>query len=192
MLMPGAPPGVVSNHLHDRTDAGDVILVGPPCGEFTLDANLPVDRPVVLLSGGVGLTPLLSMLHTLAAQDNSRPVWFVHAALHSGTHALAHEVRALAAASPNIRTHFRYSRPLDADHEPRRYDSTGYLDAALLKELNVPAAAEYYLCGPRPFMSAVFQQLNLHGVPLDKIHYEFFGPRQEVLAPAPPQAVGAA
>src|SRR5690606_25264041 len=130
--------GLVSNYLHDHVNVGDQILVGPPCGEFTLDVDAPQDRPVVLLSGGIGITPVLSMFKTLAHRQTARPVHFIHAALNSQSHALREEVQAAAKQLPNARTHFRYSDPLPEDIEHQRCDSVGFVDTALL-DAHLPA-----------------------------------------------------
>jgi nitric oxide dioxygenase len=176
-LAPGGPDGLISNYLHDRVKPGDVLDVGPPCGEFTLDPKACILRPVALLSGGVGITPVLSMLKTLAHDGVETPVHFLHATRNSRVHAFADEVRGLAAANPNIRVHFRYDDPLHDDVASRRCDSTGLVDAALLDEFLPGKDADFYLCGPKPFMQGVHRQLLDRGVDDAQVHYEFFGPK---------------
>jgi nitric oxide dioxygenase len=195
-LADGAPAGLISNYLHDHVNVGDVIEVGPPCGEFTLDpAQAKTNgRPIVLLSGGIGITPLLSMLKSLARQDGAPPVYFIHAARNSRIHALGNEVRRLAAEWPNLHVHFRYDAPLPDDLSAGRCDSVGVVDAALLKQLVPHNDAEFYFCGPKPFMTGVYRLLKDRGVDDSRLHFEFFGPRQEIThVPAPaPQAVQSA
>jgi nitric oxide dioxygenase len=184
-----APDGLVSNYLHDRVREGDVLDLGPPCGEFTLDIAQVGDRPIALVSGGVGITPLMSMLKSLAHDRSRNPVHFIHAARNSRHHAFAGEVRRLAAECPNIRTHFRYDAPLADDVGQHRCDSTGLVDIEFLGEALPISGAEFFLCGPKPFMLRVLQCLKALGVPDASIHYEFFGPRQEMsIEPSQPYA----
>ena len=176
----GAPAGLVSNYLHGRVTEGDVLDIGPPCGEFTLDLEKIGGRPIVLISGGVGITPLMSMLKSLAYHRVKSPVHFIHAARNSRHHAFANEVRRLAAECPNIRTHFCYDAPLPDDVRHNRCDSTGFLDQALLGGLLPTNESEFYLCSPKPFMLGVLECLNSLDVAGSSIHYEFFGPKQEM------------
>lgn len=175
----GAPGGLISNYLHDEVHEGDEILVGPPCGEFTLDAKTASDRPIVLMAGGIGITPLLSMLKSLAKESVTRPVYFVHAARNSQVHALGSEVRASAQKLPGLKTHIRYDSPLAGDVEGGLCDSVGVLDSEFLESF-VPREGDYYFCGPKPFMASVYQNLKARGVEDSRIHFEFFGPRQEI------------
>lgn len=180
---PDAPGGLISNHLHDHINPGDQIHIGPPCGEFKLDAAQTTQKPIVLLSGGIGVTPILAMLKTLAHHKTTRPIHFIHAALNSQTHALRDEVKAVVNDAPHIKTHVRYSNPLSDDVTQRHCDSVGYVDRPLLDEL-VPheqaTQADYYFCGPKPFMANVYRELKNRGVDEANIHFEFFGPRQDI------------
>lgn len=178
----GAPGGLISNYLHDDVRVGDTLNVGPPCGEFTLGSDNAVTTPVVLLSGGIGITPLLSMAQSLVAEGATRPLHFVHAARNSQVHSHVDEVRRLAATAPNVSVHVRYDAPLETDLAERRCDSTGVVDAALLKSIAPALDAEYYICGPRLFMSSVIHCLRAEGVDDARIHYEFFGPKAELAA----------
>jgi nitric oxide dioxygenase len=183
----GAPAGLVSNYLHGRVLEGDELDIGPPCGEFTLDLAQIGNRPIVLISGGVGITPLMSMLKSLAFHRAKTPVHFIHAARNSRHHAFASEVRRLAAECPNIRTHFSYDAPLPDDVCHNRCDGTGFLDEELLGDLLPKTESEFFLCGPKPFMLRVLRCLNSLGVAGSSVHYEFFGPKQEMdLAKAEP------
>lgn len=179
-LMADAPDGLVSNYLHNHVHEGDVLRIGPPCGEFTLDPDLPVERPVVLLSGGIGVTPIMSMLKSLAHRRAERPIYFVHAARHSRVHALADEARSIASERPNVRIHFRYDTPQYDDVEKRLCDSVGLVDGDFLRKWLPTNDADFYFCGPKPFMTGVYSALEEWGVDKSRLHFEFFGPRQEI------------
>jgi nitric oxide dioxygenase len=179
-LAAGAPAGIVSNHLHDRIHEGDAIFLGPPCGEFTLDPAAVGARPVVLLSGGIGATPLTSMLLALAHAGTTAPIHVVHAARNSRVHALARETRELASALANIHYHIRYDDPLTDDLPQGRCHSVGRIDQAFLASALPSADSDVYFCGPKPFMATVLRGLKELGVDDERLHFEFFGPRQEL------------
>jgi nitric oxide dioxygenase len=181
-LAAGRPEGLVSNYLHDHVHAGDPLDLGPPCGEFTLEPAQAGERPIVLLSGGIGITPLMSMLKSLAHHGVATPVHFAHAARNSRVHALAEELRRFASELPNGRTHVRYDAPLADDLSAGRCDSVGLIDAKFLREWLPGNDAEFYFCGPKPFMTGVYGALKAWGVPEARLHFEFFGPRQEIAA----------
>ena len=183
-LTAGAPDGLISNYLHDVVQEGDQLQIGPPCGEFTLDPATVGQRPIVLLAGGIGVTPLLSMLKSLAHQAVDVPVHFVQAARNSRVHALADEVRQVVADHQNMSAHFRYDTPLSDDVSAGRCDSVGLVDMDLVREFDPSFEAEYYFCGPKPFMAGIYQGLSDRGVESSRIHFEFFGPRQEIVATA--------
>ncbi len=185
---PGLPDGFASCHLHDRVEVGDVLMADGPRGDFHLDRAST--RPVVLLSGGVGLTPLVSMLHALAERSDRRTV-FIHACDNGDVHALDGEVRALAASRPGIDAHVVYRFPTDADRIAARHQAEGVITRELLQRLLALDDYEFYLCGPPPFMQAVFRLVRSLGVAKERIAYEFFGPAT-VLEPDEPAAVGAA
>jgi nitric oxide dioxygenase len=173
-----APDGFVSNYLHHTVEEGGILEVGPPCGVFTLDVNSTTERPLVLLSGGVGITPTLAMLRAAIVHQPTRPIHFLHGALNSQTHAFRDEVTELAAAHQQLRVHVRYSNPLETDLSSGRCHSTGFFDANLIRnEVRTPEA-DFYYCGPKPFMKAVHQALGSWGVAPDSCHFEFFGPAE--------------
>jgi nitric oxide dioxygenase len=176
----GAPAGLVSNYLHDRVTEGEVLDIGPPCGEFMLDIAQVGNQSIVLISGGVGITPLMSMLKSLAYRRVKNPVHFIHAARNSRHHAFADEVRRLVAECPNIQTHFVYDTPLADDVRHNRCHSTGLVNVELLRKLVPITDAKFFLCGPKPFMIGVLRCLKSMAVPDSSIHYEFFGPKQEM------------
>jgi ferredoxin-NADP reductase/ferredoxin len=177
------PPGVVSTHLHDAVEVGHELDAYAPRGHFVLDPDSK--RPVVLLSGGVGLTPTVSMLHALAAACN-REAWFIHACDHGRVHAMADEVRALAAANPRLHVHFCYRFPEAAD--AGRFHSEGVVTRELLRNLLPLDDYEFYLCGPTPFMQAVYGHLRSLGVRNDRVRFEFFGPATLITEPEKPTA----
>jgi ferredoxin-NADP reductase/MOSC domain-containing protein YiiM len=168
------PDGAVSPYLHDRVAPGDVIEVGAPRGLFTLDAE-GGDEPVVLLSAGVGATPVLAMLESLAAAGSRREVWWVHGARNRAEHPFAEEARRHLAALPGARSHIRYSRPATSDVPGRDYDAEGRVTFDVLQDLGVPRAADYYLCGPRPWMRDLAAGLLTWGVAPERILTEIFG-----------------
>jgi ferredoxin-NADP reductase/MOSC domain-containing protein YiiM len=161
--------GVVSRYLHDDLAAGDELEVGAPRGLFTLADG---DGPVVLLSAGVGATPVLAMLASLAAQGSPREVWWIQGARNAAEHAFAAEVRRHLGALPNARSHVRYSRPAPGD---RGHDAEGRLTAEALHGLGVPLGAEFYLCGPAPWMRDLSAGLLASGAAPESIHTEVFG-----------------
>jgi nitric oxide dioxygenase len=173
------PGGAVSNLLHGKEE-GDILEVAPPCGEFFLDPSEHHERPLVLLSAGVGITPLLAMLESVQKEQPGRQVVFVHGSLHGKTHAFADHVREIARENPNVTAHMRYSEPSDEDRAENRFDSTGYIDAELIESLIPGHDCDYYFCGPKPFMVSIYRQLLAWGVPGTQVHFEFFGPREEL------------
>jgi nitric oxide dioxygenase len=185
------PSGLVSNYLHDQVREGDTLQVGPPCGEFTLDPAANGDRPIALLSGGIGITPILSMLKSLVHSRTRRPIYFIHAARNSQTHALAKEVQQLAADSPNVEVHFCYDSPLPSDVAEGRCHSTGLIDLALLRKLLPSRDAEFFFCGPHPFMTGLYRDLRQCGIDESRLHFEFFGPKQDLVTLASMPTLGA-
>ncbi|MFY0544698.1 NO-inducible flavohemoprotein [Brevibacillus sp. H7] len=167
------PAGVVSHYLHDHVNEGDVLPVSAPAGDFVLD--MTKETPVVLLSGGVGLTPMISMLNAMVEKQPGRPVTFIHAALNSKTHAMKEHVKSLAATYDQVKSYVLYSEPTDEDKANRQYDKEGYIDLTWLQSV-ADKQADFYFCGPVPFMKSVHRALKEWGVPQERIHYEFFGP----------------
>ena len=174
------PPGVASNFMHDKIEVGSVIPCKPPNGKFYLEVD---DRvPAVLISNGVGITPMISMAKACARQNPERHVWFIHGARNSDYHACREEMNALQESYPNLHLHYRYSRPNPEDEG--KYHSKGYADKQLLAETVIPeiksthngsANAEYFLCGSPAFMDSIRAGLNELDVPEDKVFFESFG-----------------
>ena len=171
---PDLPPGRSSNYFHDRVEAGTRLRARSPRGKFYLDPR--GERPVALISAGVGLTPMISMLNAIVEAGSGRPVWFIHGARNGREHAMGAHVRAVAGENDNVRAHISYSRPLPDDVEGRDHDRRGRVDGDLLKRLLPDNDLDFYLCGPTPFMKALYNGLLGWGVPEGRIHYEFFGP----------------
>lgn len=168
----GAPDGIGSCWLHDHVKEGAELEIAAPRGTFVL--NEDSDRPVVLLAGGVGLTPLLSMLHRLAETD--RKVWFLQACEDGSVHAMRDEVRELSDASQGrINAHVVYRNPSEADKSARLHHGEGVIDKATLQALLPLDDYDFYMCGPTPFMVAMYRLLRDLGVAKDRIAYEFFG-----------------
>jgi nitric oxide dioxygenase len=177
---PGVPPGLASNWLHDHAGPGTVLKVAPPAGEFFLDEK--DDRPVVLLSGGVGFTPMMSMLETIAQSGGRRPTWYIHGAENGRMHAMGEHAREVASQASNITVRTFYNAPDPNDQLGRHYEERGLITANWLARNTPIQEASYYLCGPRPFLRAMVGGLARMGVPLGGILYEFFGPADELLA----------
>ena len=171
---PDLAPGLSSGFFHDRIAPGSGLRVGAPRGKFHLDPDS--DRPVVLLSAGVGLTPMVSMLNTIVQRGATRPVWFLHGARNGREHAMGAHVRRLAAEHESVHVHIRYSLPDAADLEGRDYDDRGRIDIALLKQVLPFDDYDFYLCGPTPFMRSLYCGLLALDISESRIHYEFFGP----------------
>jgi ferredoxin-NADP reductase/predicted pyridoxine 5'-phosphate oxidase superfamily flavin-nucleotide-binding protein len=165
--------GLVSRYLHDRLEVGAIIEARKPAGDFLLPRG---NCPVVLVSAGVGVTPMASMLHHISAEAGERPVWFVQGARDGDQHPLASEIRRLAALRPGIHVHVAYSRPRSEDVLGADYDSVGRINGALLAGLVDDPDAHYLLCGPTRFMADVQTDLESRGVPPARIHSETFGP----------------
>lgn len=174
---PGLPDGVVSSYLHDKLRTGDSIEVAPPAGEFTLDLPQEADKPLVFVAGGVGITPLMSMLQVaLDESPAQRPIVFIQAALNGAVQPFATELEALEKQYDNLTLHVRFSEPQAGELVAGRCDSEGFVDNALLDELVGGEKAAWYFCGPTPMLQHVRQLLKQRGVADEDQHFEFFGP----------------
>lgn len=161
------PEGIVSNYLHDHLEPGDSIPMSAPAGDFMLKKT---EAPLVLISGGVGLTPLLSMYKQVREKHKERPITFIQAVRNENVHGLREEIQQLQ-EDAHIQHIICYEKPV----QKHSGDFQGRLTVGILEEL-LPKDAEIYLCGPEVFMQAVYDQLRELRVPRSSIHYEFFGP----------------
>jgi ferredoxin-NADP reductase/MOSC domain-containing protein YiiM len=164
--------GAASGYLHTRLRVGDEIDVAAPRGTFTLG---PGGAPVLLISAGVGATPVLAMLHALAAEGSEREVWWLHGARSGTDHSFAAEARSLLEVLPNGHRHICFSRPAPGDAEGEDFQTAGRLSAAVLTGLGLPHGADAYICGPPGFMEDVAAALAALGLDARRIHTEIFG-----------------
>jgi nitric oxide dioxygenase len=165
--------GHVSTLLHDHIKEGGVIKVAPPFGNFYVDVN--ATTPVVLISGGVGLTPMVSMLNRVM-QSPGRDVVFIHGARNSAVHAMRDHLRQTVQQHPNFKTFIFYDEPLPGDKQGTDYDFQGLVDVNLIANAVMLPEADYYICGPIPFMRMQHDALVAEGIEEERIHYEVFGP----------------
>ncbi|OAB46456.1 NO-inducible flavohemoprotein [Paenibacillus antarcticus] len=163
------PAGIVSTYLHEAVDVGTVVEVSAPAGDFTLDQS--TDIPVVLISGGVGLTPMVSMLETLATEQPGREVTYIHAAINGRLHAMKGLIEELSQSLPHLTSYVCYESPEAEDTSHK----SGYIDLPWLQEVANPNS-DFYFCGPTPFMKTIFKALQEWPIPQERIHFEFFGP----------------
>jgi ferredoxin-NADP reductase len=164
--------GAAGAYIDDKVQVGDVVDVSAPRGSFTLRLG---DAPVVFLSAGIGVTPVLAMLHELAAEVSLQEVWWLYGARDRSEHPFAEEARALIKALPRGRSHVRYSSPKPEDRKGLDFDACGRLDMRVLEELGVPREADFYICGPPAFMRDLTAGLTDRGVAVNRIHTEIFG-----------------
>lgn len=174
------PKGYVSNRLHDDVDVGDVLEIGPPCGEFFLNTHDKHERPLVLLAAGIGITPLLSILKTALETMPEREIILVHGCLDKDVQPFKGTLDDLAAGHDNLRVHYCYSEPVGDEDKESDNCSGGFVDAALIESLVPSRHADYYFCGPKPFMVNIYHELLAWGIPGNQVHFEFFGPKEEL------------
>lgn len=167
------PAGIVSTSLHLDVNEGDVIELSFPQGHFVVDQNK--DTPLVLLSGGVGITPMLGILGQVAKEQPKRSIHFAHAARNRDVHAMNEWLRTMAAQHEKLDVEIYYEEVGTADVAGRHYDKQGRIDAGQIAVQEKLADADYYICGPRGFMNAQIDSLKRVGVPDSRIHAEFFG-----------------
>ncbi|HEY7137693.1 MAG TPA: MOSC and FAD-binding oxidoreductase domain-containing protein [Acidimicrobiia bacterium] len=166
------PQGAAGRYLQAAVDVGDRIDVAAPRGRFTLDDGA---RPVALVSAGVGVTPVLAMLHELSSGRSTRDVWWLHGARSGAEHAFAGEARALLASLGSAHSHVWYSRPGPDDRLGVDYDEVGRITPATIAAIGVPTESELYLCGPPVFMDTIRDGIDALGVAPVRVHTEVFG-----------------
>jgi nitric oxide dioxygenase len=172
----GNPQGIVSTYLHEQIGVGDTLLLGIPAGEFVLQAT---QKPIVLIAGGVGITPLMSMFMELFHQSDNE-VLFIQCAKNSSVHAFKEMSQKLAAQKPSLQVISMYDDPLSADVADGIQQFSGLLTLDILKEKLSSLDADYYFCGPAGFMKSVQQLLLSADIPSEQLHYEFFGPSENL------------
>jgi ferredoxin-NADP reductase/MOSC domain-containing protein YiiM/ferredoxin len=165
------PNGAAGNYLREHLKAGDHLDVSSPRGSFILQ---PGERPIILLSAGIGATPVLAMLHALAAARSTRQVIWLHSARDGQHHPFAGEVRSLLRALTNGRSYVCYTKPDSNDKTGEDFNATGRFSPAVFEELGLPRDADVYLCGPTRFMADMKEALPALGVAPERIHIEIF------------------
>ncbi|MBF0176493.1 MAG: 2Fe-2S iron-sulfur cluster binding domain-containing protein [Magnetococcales bacterium] len=183
---PGVPPGEVSTYLCTQAQEGDILDVKPITGHFVLDPGK--QRPVVLIGGGIGVTPQLSKLMSLCSAFDERDVWFFHGVRNSRDHLLRGEIEAIAATCDHVHVRFCYSQPLPKDQLGKDFHHVGRIDMALLKASLPSSNYEFHICGTPGMMQNLVTGLAQWGVPDDHVHYEAFGPSSVSRTPPTPLA----
>jgi hypothetical protein len=166
------PPGLGSSYFHEQVRVGTRLWMSAPRGRFHLDPGEA--GPVALISAGVGLTPMISMLTAIVSSGSGRPVWFIHGARNGREHAMGEVVRRIGREHADVHVHVLYSRPTVSDRQGRDYDAAGYVDGALLQRLLPRLDLDFYLCGPGRFMGSLRNSLLGSGVDEQRIHSEHF------------------
>jgi nitric oxide dioxygenase len=174
------PEGKISSYLHNELKEGDQIEISAPAGEFVLEQT---DQPIILLSGGVGITPMLSMLRHLDALGMTNETAFIHAAINGNVHAFAKEVKNIEENNQLVKAYFCYENPSEKDKEEKSYNKEGYITSEWLKTIVSNMDSLVYMCGPVPFMQAMYEALLEAGFKKENIRYEFFGPSMELKEP---------
>jgi ferredoxin-NADP reductase/MOSC domain-containing protein YiiM len=164
--------GIGSSFLCNRAREGDLLDVSAPRGSFTLR---PGQNPVVLLSAGVGATPVMSMLHALAAEKSQQEIWWIYGARNRVDHPFAEESRSLLKQLSRGRAYIVYSKPAAGDQVGADFDAPGHIDTALLEKISVPQGSDFYLCGPTSFLQSMRDGLRSWGVLDGNVHTEIFG-----------------
>jgi uncharacterized protein len=188
--MPDAAPGLASSFFHSSNE-GDLIDVRAPSGNFYLDVNSP--RPVVLIAGGIGVTPVLSMLNTICDANIPRETWFFYGLRNRREHAMYEHLQRIAAEHDNVNLVVCYSDPTENCVQGKDYDVKGWVSVDLFKRVLPSNNYEFYICGPPAMMQSVTQGLRDWGVPEADVHFEAFGPatvkrRAPATAEAAPEA----
>ncbi|MGH1338679.1 MAG: FAD-binding oxidoreductase [Aureispira sp.] len=164
--------GVVSRYFHDDCKVGSILELSDPMGKFHLDTSST--KPVVLLSGGVGITPMMSMLEFISTASTSQKVHFIHSSLYQTVQPFANRLSVLKQQNSNLTCTIFHTSPLETEEVEKDYDYRGVVNKAILAE-TLETQSDYFLCGPIPFMEAMYMHLTNLGVSSSAIHYEFFG-----------------
>ena len=164
--------GAAGAFIDDQLQIGDIVQASAARGAFTLR---PGDTPVVLLSAGIGVTPVLAMLHVLAAEASTREVWWLHGTRNGREHPFAEETRGLLNSLAHHHRYVCYSSPDSEDRPNVDFDAAGRLNMEALQELDLPRNGDFYICGPSTFMSDLTAGLAAMGIAPSQIHTELFG-----------------
>jgi uncharacterized protein len=177
---PEMPPGMASNYFHDTVQVGTILKVKAPAGHFFIDSDPTVN--VALIAGGIGITPMLSMLLWCIENQPTRSIHLYFGLRHGGEHPFKRELEQLASANPNFRLNVLYSQPLPGDVHGRDYQHTGRVDVDLLRRTLPHGRHQFYICGPAAMMESLLPALSAWGVAQDDIRFEAFGPASVQLA----------
>ncbi|MGP7816910.1 NO-inducible flavohemoprotein [Niallia sp. 01092] len=169
------PNGIVSNYLHDNINIGDILEVTAPAGEFTLNDKIEHSK-VVFISGGVGITPFMSMLNAIAEKQPNQEIEFIHASRNGSVQAFKEELTTLEKELTNFHLSFVYDNPTAEDKQNNHFKKQGFIDTDLLQTSITKKDANYFVCGPVPFLRSILSSLKELGINDSHIHYEFFGP----------------
>lgn len=171
---PEIPPGVASSYFHDQLKEGDIVDVKAPAGSFCLD--ITQSTPIVLIGGGVGITPVLSMLSAIADSGSKRETWFFYGTQTKEQHPFKEYLEKIARENENIHLNVCYSDPVETDVQGKDFQYAEWVSVDLLKRLLPSANYDFYICGPPPMMQLLTAGLAEWGVPEARIHFEAFGP----------------
>ena len=187
---PDVPPGVSSGFFHDHVQAGDRLMIRPPSGHFHLIEDEPL--PIVLIGGGIGITPMLSILNSVLERGVEREVWLYYGVRNGSEHVMKRQLQTLAEQHDSFHLHVCYSAPREDEVEGVDFDHRGRVDLPLLRNTLRLTRHQFYVCGPRPMMESLVPGLEEWGVDSGDIHYESFGPatlaKHEKPTPAATQA----
>ena len=171
---PHVPPGAASAYFHDRVKVGDILEIKSPSGQFYIDPDPQI--PSVLICGGIGITPMMSMVRWCLDQQPERVIHMFYGLRHGGEHAFKQTLEALAQAHPNFHLHVLYSKPRAEDVHGEDFEAAGHVDGALLRRVLPHGRHKFYVCGPPPMMESLVPGLREWGVLEEDIHHEAFGP----------------
>ena len=171
---PSSPPGLISNYFHDSLNENDIVDVKAPSGHFHL--SMAKKFPVVLLAGGVGITPLLSMLNAITEMGSQREVWFFLGVRNKKDHVMKEHLEMVARENENVRLRVFYSAPGETDVLDEDYHVKGRVNVENLKTILPSSNFDYYICAPPPMVKDLRKDLADWGVPKKNIHFEAFGP----------------
>jgi uncharacterized protein len=189
LCTPAVPAGVASNYFHDHVHVGSVLQVRAPAGSFFVDTD--ASTPVVLIGGGIGITPMMSMLRWCLAQQPGRSIHLYYGVRNSSEHAFQRTLKDLAAQSPQLHLNMVYSKPNPTDQLGADYQHTGHIDVTLLQRTLLHGRHAFYVCGPSTMMESLVPALSQWGVAREDIHFEAFGPATVRLVGADPVAEAA-